>query len=30
MKRFLKWLDEDLEETLLMILLVAISVVVIA
>ena len=30
MKRFLKWLDEDLEETLLMILLVAISVVMMA
>lgn len=27
MKRFLKWLDEDLEETILMILLVAIAVV---
>lgn len=30
MKRFLKWLDEDLEESLLMILLVAISVVMMA
>lgn len=30
MKRFLKWLDEDLEETILMILLVAISVVMMA
>ncbi len=30
MKRFLKWLDEDLEETILMILLVAIAVVMMA
>lgn len=30
MKRFLKWVDEDLEETLLMILLVAIAVVMMA
>ena len=27
MKRFLKWLDEDLEETILMVLLVSIAVV---
>lgn len=30
MKRFLKWLDEDLEETILMVLLVAIAVVMMA